>query len=170
VLCVHVGSNGQQAGGAHAPFGAGRCSSQGARLAVATRIQGQRRRSGGEGGGDRSGSGGRPSLPERRASERDRLPHMHAWGSAPKGNVFYLASGSPTTERRPLACACVWCGARPGPARSMPFPPILPASRVGLATPKAPCKSACMMQAALYSLSSRAPCLCSSLSRGRRGL
>jgi len=81
-----------------------------------------------------------------RASARC-FPHLHAWGSAPKGMSFGI--GQPNNQ-------ALQCGARPAPVvgrRSMPFlhPPAIGVVVGLLVSPKAPCKSACAMQAALCS-------------------
>ena len=81
-----------------------------------------------------------------RASARC-FPHLHAWGSAPKGMSFGI--GQPNNQ-------ALQCGARPAPVvgrRSMPFlhPPAIGVVVGLLVSPKAPCKSACVMQAALCS-------------------
>jgi hypothetical protein len=132
------GANTLQEGRTHAPFGAGRCSSQGARLALfSTRIQ----------GGARQGSLW-PSalcLPCRRRWARARASTLACMGVSPKGNVFWHRAA-----QQPQHSIYRYPGRRSVDA--VPPPPT--GSAVLAISPKALCKSACVMQAALcYSLS-----------------
>lgn len=97
------GANALQEGRTHAPFGAGRCSSQGARLALfSTRIQG-------------GGASALCPLPCRRRWARARASTLACMGVSPKGNVFWHRAAQ-QPQHRPYDV-----GGTPVVGRSMPF-------------------------------------------------
>lgn len=107
------GANALQEGRTHAPFGAGRCSSQGARLALfSTRIQG-------------GGASALCPLPCRRRWARARASTLACMGVSPKGNVFWHRAAQQPQHSIYRPYDVGWGGGggegTPVVGRSMPF-------------------------------------------------